>query len=433
MKGKTKNKNKKGLVRKKKELVYEIDEKPELKMAIPLALQHLLSMFGATVLVPLIVGGALSLSQAQQTLLIQLVLLTMGIATILQSLFGSRLPIVQGSSFAFLPPMISAPSLASIAGGLIVGGIGEALVGFSGLVGKLKHYFTPAVTGVTVILIGLSLAGVAVNQAFSGSSLESGIAIITLFSIVLIATRAKGTLKLMPVLIGFVIGYIVAFAFGLVNLEAFNNASLLSIPKPLPWGLEFDTKVIIGMIFAFLVSIIESVGDYHAVATASRVKLTSSTINKGIGMEGVASFISGILGGVGTTSYSENIGVVAITKVASRYVVALAGAFLILLSFIPKIAGLLSTVPSCVLGGATLVLYGMISVTGLRIIKDNVEINTRNMLVIGVALIMGVGIAFLPKEVLSSLPELVRAIAESGMATGALTAIILDNILPKKE
>ncbi len=421
MAGKTENMN------------FKVDDKPGLVISLPLAFQHLLSMFGATVIVPLIVGSALGLTPEQQTLFMQSVLFAMGIATIMQTMFGSKLPIVQGSSFAFLPAMISAPSLASVSGALIVGGFLEGIAGFSSLIGKLKRFFTPQVTGVTVILIGLSLAGVSVNSVFSQGFNGILIAGITLFSILLIATASKGFPKLIPILLGILVGYTVSLLFGIVDLSPVQNSEVIGIVSVFPWGIDFNSVVIISMLFAFLVSIVESVGDYHAISSIANVKLNERRINLGIGTEGLACMISGIFGGVGTTSYSENIGVVAITKVASRYVIALAGVLLIILSFFPKFSALLSTIPASVLGGATLVLYGMISLTGLRIIKENVKFTTKNMLVISVSLIMGVGIAFLPENALSSFPEILKAIFDSGMATGAITAIILDLILPESE
>ena len=205
---------------------------------------------------------------------------------------------------------------------------------------------------------------------------------------------------------------------------------VFNIPAPFPWGMPvFETSAIIILLFAYMVSIIESVGDYHAISAISEAPITRKHINRGIMSEGIACTIAGMLGANGTTSYSENIGLVALTKVASRQVVQVGAFILIVMSLFPKFSAILASIPQPVLGGLTVALYGMISVTGLRLIKDNVELNDRNMLVIASSLIIGLGAPQLPSEFLQNFPKIVSGILESGMAAGAITAIILDQIL----
>ncbi|MCK4319895.1 purine/pyrimidine permease [Candidatus Micrarchaeota archaeon] len=413
----------------------KLNEFPPLHISIPLALQHVLSMFGATVVVPLIISQAAGFSPAEQIIFIQAVLLAMGVATLIQSLFGSKLPIVQGSSFVFLPPMLAAiPSAGMVAvqGALIVGGFFEFIAGLSGIVGFLRKFFTPAVTGTTIALIGLSLAGIAVNSSLSSGIGGIIVAIVTA-SFVMFFALSRGFPKLVPIFLGIAIGYMISIPFGFVDISPVLSVPLFSFPSFFPWGAPvFELPIIIAFIIAFIVSMVESVGDYYAVSSVSGVKVTKERINRGIATEGFGSLFSGLIGGVGTTSYSENIGVVAITGVASRYIVAIGGAILILLSLLPAVSSLLSTIPLSVIGGATLVLYGMIALTGFRIIKEGVEITTRNMFVIGVALIAGVGCGFVPADVLAGLPEYVSILLQSGIATGASIAILLDNVLPGK-
>ncbi|AGK60178.1 uracil-xanthine permease [Archaeoglobus sulfaticallidus PM70-1] len=421
-----------------------IDEKVEPKKAVLLGLQHVLAMFGATVTVPLVVGTAIGLESNAIALMIQAVLLTMGIATLLQTTIGSRYPIVQGSSFAFIPGLISIGKglgLAAVEGALIVGGILEALIGGLGIVGKVKRLFSPLVTGVTIMLIGFSLAHVAVKYTFnffadpSGASIPKAffIALITFATTVYVALKARGPLRAMPVIVGAIVGYLISIPLGMVDLSLVNELPVFSIPKPLPWGIPiFEATAIITLLFAFMVSIIESVGDYHAISAISGAKITDRNINRGIMSEGLACSIAGFLGACGTTSYSENIGLVALTKVASRYVVQIGGVILIFLSLIPKFSGILASIPAPVLGGLTVALYGMISVTGLRLIKEKVEFTDRNMLIIASALIVGLGAPQLPPEFLEHFPKIIGSILESGMAVGALTAIILDQLLRNK-
>ncbi|RLF77936.1 uracil-xanthine permease [Thermococci archaeon] len=418
-----------------------IEEKVEIKKAVLLGLQHVLAMFGATVTVPLVVGTAIGLQMHEIALLIQVVLLAMGIATLLQTTVGSRYPIVQGSSFAFIPGLISIGGklgLAAVEGALIVGGLLEALVGGFRIIGKVKKLFSPVVTGVTIMLIGFSLANVAVKYTFnfyadpSGASIPKAtlIALITFATTIYIALRGRGSLRAMPVVIGAFVGYIVSLALGMADLSLIKELPLFSIPKPLPWGTPtFEATAVITLLFAFMVSIIESVGDYHAISAIAEAPIENTNINRGIMSEGISCMVAGALGACGTTSYSENIGLVALTKVASRQVVQIGGVILILMSLIPKFSGILASIPAPVLGGLTTALYGMISVTGLRLIKDKVELNDRNTLIIASALILGLGAPQLPPEFLVHFPKIIGSILESGMAVGALTAVILDQIL----
>ncbi|MDK2853707.1 uracil-xanthine permease family protein [Thermococcus sp. PK] len=418
-----------------------IEEKVEPKQAVLLGFQHVLAMFGATVTVPLVVGTAIGLEQREIALLIQVVLLAMGIATLLQTTIGSRYPIVQGSSFAFIPGLISigkSLGLAAVEGALIVGGLIEAAIGAFGIVGRVKRLFSPVVTGVTIMLIGFSLAHVAVKYTFnffadpSGSTITKAffIALVTFSTTVYVALKGKGALRAMPVIVGALVGYIVSIPLGMADFSLVNELPLVNAPKPLPWGTPvFEASAIITLLFAFIVSTIESVGDYHAISAIAEAPITNTNINRGIMSEGLACSIAGILGACGTTSYSENIGLVALTKVASRQVVQVGGAILIILAMIPKFSGVLASLPQPVLGGLTIALYGMISVTGLRLIKEKVELNDRNMLIIASALIVGLGAPQLPPEFLEHFPQIVGSILESGMAIGALTAILLDQLL----
>ena len=418
-----------------------IEEKVEIRRAILLGFQHVLAMFGATVTVPLVVGTAIGLGIEEIALMIQAVLLAMGIATLLQTTIGSRYPIVQGSSFAFIPGLISigkSLGLAAVEGALIVGGIIEALIGGLGIVGRIKRLFSPVVTGITIMLIGFSLAHVAIKYTFnyfadpSGQSISKAflVALITFATTVYVALKAKGSLRVMPVIVGAFVGYSISLALGMADLSLVKELPLFSIPKPLSWGAPvFDITAVITLLFAFMVSMIESVGDYHAISAISEAPITNKNINRGIMSEGIACSIAGLLGTCGTTSYSENIGLVALTKVASRQVVQIGGLILILLSLIPKFSGILASIPAPVLGGLTIALYGMISVTGLRLIKERVELNDRNMLIIASALIVGLGAPQLPPEFLEHFPKIIASILESGMAVGALTAITLDQVL----
>lgn len=408
---------------------------------IVLGFQHVLAMFGATVTVPLVVGSAIGLPLSDIAVMMQAVLLAMGIATLLQTFIGSKFPIVQGSSFAFIPGLIAIGSgvgLAAVQGALIVGGIIEGLTGALGLIGKLKKLFSPLVTGITIMLVGFSLANVAVMYTFnyfadaSGSTIlpSTIIALVTFITTILVALKAKGTFKTMPVIAGAFVGYLLSIAFGLVDFSLVKTLPIVSLPKLLPWGTPvFDISAIIILLFAFMVSIIESVGDYHAISTIADLPVDNKKINRGIASEGLSCSIAGVFGACGTTSYSENIGLVALTRVSSVQVVQIGAGILILFSLIPKFSGLLASIPAPVLGGLTTALYGMIGVTGLKLIKDKVELNDRNTLILASSLVLGLGAPQLPAEFLANFPQIIASILASGMAVGAISAIIMDQLL----
>lgn len=409
---------------------------------IVLGFQHVLAMFGATVTVPLVVGSVIGLSMSEIALLIQAVLLAMGVATLIQTFIGSKFPIVQGSSFAFIPGLISigsgAGGLAAVQGALIVGGIIEALTGALGLIGKLKKLFSPIVTGITIMLVGFSLSNVALQYTFNVFDDPAGttimpafiIAFFTFVTTILVALKAKGTFKAMPVIAGAFVGYILSIAFGLVDFGLMKELPFFSLPKLLPWGTPvFDVHAIIILLFAFMVSIIESVGDYHAISAIASLPIDDEKINRGIASEGVSCSLAGVFGACGTTSYSENIGLVALTRVSSTQVVQIGAGILILFSLIPKFSGLLASIPDPVLGGLTTALYGMIGVTGLKLIKDKVELNDRNTLILASSLVLGLGAPQLPSEFLAYFPGLIASILESGMAVGAISAILMDQLL----
>ncbi|WP_406661807.1 uracil-xanthine permease family protein [Methanolobus sp. ZRKC3] len=408
---------------------------------IVLGFQHVLAMFGATITVPLVVGSAIGLPLSDIALLMQSVLLAMGIATLLQTFIGSKFPIVQGSSFAFIPALISIGSgigLAAVEGALIVGGILEGLTGALGLIGRLRKLFSPLVTGITIMLVGFSLAHVAVKYSFNFFVDSAGttiwpsalVALVTFITTILVALYAKGTFKTMPVIAGALVGYILSMILKLTDFSLVGELSFFSLPKLLPWGTPvFDISAIIIMLFAFMVSIIESVGDYHAISAIAELPIDNKKINRGIGSEGLSCSIAGLFGACGTTSYSENIGLIALTRVSNVQVVQIGAGILILFSMIPKFSGILASIPAPVLGGLTIALYGMIGVTGLKLIKDKVELNDRNTLILASSLVLGLGAPQLPPEFLAHFPTILASILESGMAVGAISAVIMDQLL----
>ena len=461
------------------ELTYGLDDVPKpFAKALGLGLQHVLTMFGATIAVPLLLAPGMQMDTTQTAILISSVFIASGVATALQVLIGSRLPIVQGVSFAFLGPffaIIAAHSgqeaMRYIAGAILLGAVVETAVGFGGLMGLLRRYITPVVIGPVIALIGLSLFGAASGQVNSisddqGNVVQSGnwwIALLTFgltFLFALVLSRRSRMLALFPILLAVVTAYVVALIFSEAGVITEANRAYVSFATIadsfanapwvrnvvgeralfFPWGLPvFDFGFFVAILAAYLASMIESFGDYHAVARVSgREAPTPTQINRGIGAEGLGCAFTGLVGGFASTSYSENIGLVGLTKVASRYVVIVGAVALVLLGFVTKIGAIIATIPAPIVGGIYMALFGLIAAVGLSNLLRADMTSQRNLLIAGSILFMGLVVpnymGQLPDDWtlggLEWLTNLARSIFGSGIAVGALLGLLLDNLIP---
>lgn len=453
-------------------LKYAINEAPSKRKLPFYGLQHVLTMLGATIAVPTIVAGAFGLSDAETALFISNVLIAMGIATLIQIFLGTKLPIVQGSSFAFLPAMLyvgsvhpGAEGLQYVFGAVILGGIFQASLGFSRVAGMLQKVLTPVVIGPTIMVIGLSLFSAGGSQASTNWGVAfATIALILVFSFGLRVFKNNKsdpgiarTLGAFPIMIAIVLIWGICLMLGLTGvIDADNAANVdLSVVESVPylktngfffpWGMpKFDLSVLIIFLIAYAVSTIESIGDYNAIneiASREPTELTPEIVNRGVFAEGLGCTIAGVLGANPTTSYSENIGVVGITGVASRLVVVVGALILIGAGFVPKFGALLATIPSPIMGGLYCVLFGMIAGVGLRYAaKTNLD-SMRNISVIGFSLFLGFALpsAFADAAVKDALinalgqggGDILLGIVTSNMAITAISALILDNALDR--
>lgn len=439
----------------KKRITMPVDYKPPFGQMVVFGLQHVLTLFGATTLVPLIFGPAIGMDKVQLGIFVGSVYLVMGIATLLQiSKLGSGLPIVQGSSFSFIPPVMAIIAasadrgvdfiMRAISGALISGAGVQIAVGYGGLIGSLRKVITPVVIGPTIMLIGFGLAPVAVKTA--GSFWP--VAILVVVGILVFSLLLGEKIRLVAVVSSIGAVYVLClvlsrlgvFAPGhpaFVDLTPIGEAAWISLPIPFRYGAPvFDITFFFAILAAYLASMIESFGDYHSISYISDLgDPTPKTINRGIGSEGVGCAISGVLGGVGTTSYSENIGVVGITGVASRWVVGAGAVILILMSLLGKLGALIATIPSPVIGGAYIALFGLIGAVGIMVLSRADLTSQRNLLTIGFAFLLGLAlpgwiganpIAFHPMWV----ADIFNRLLSTGMAVGAVCALVLDNLLP---
>ncbi len=436
-------------------LLYGLDEVPPAPQALALGLQHVLTMFGATVAVPLLLGPAMGMSPAQTALLVSSVMICSGVATFLQVRFGTRLPIIQGVSFAFLGPFFAiiaatgggAESMQYIAGAILGGALVEVFVGYSTLFGRLRRRLSPVVVGPVIALIGLALFQVGAPQA-GQDWLLSGSVIVGAFLFSLVLAPRSRFFALFPILLAVLVGYGIALALGRVDFAAVAAAPWFRSPDSLlfPWGTpRFDLGFFLAILAGYLASAIESFGDYYAVASAAGApEPTAQQVDRGIGAEGVACFLTGILGGFASTSYTENIGLVALTRVASRAVTYVAAALLILLGLVAKVGAAIATIPSAVVGGLYCTLFGLIAAIGLAFTARADLSSQRNQMIIGFSLFMGLSLpayfrgvpslGFAPVELtLEAAPwlaNLAQTLGSTGMAVAAVTGLLLDNLIP---
>ena len=423
-----------------KKMAYDIDEMPPLKEAVILAFQHLFAMFGATILVPILVNTA----AGKEVLTIPVALVTSGIGTLIYILCTKgKSPVYLGSSFAFITP---------IAAAYLKGGIGGAMTGIMAvgliycaiaiiikLVGKdwLDKLLPPVVIGPMIMIIGLGLAPSAIGQIglTSGTELDVKVLIVAIVSFLttaIVMTRAKGFLKIIPFLIGIITGYIFAVILGMIDFKPVAEASWFSIPHfVIPfkdYKLNFAALMTIAPIA--LVTLCEHIGDHTSLSNIIGKDLIKEPgLDRTLLGDGIATFVAGFLGGPANTTYGENTSVVGMTKVASVKVIGLAAIFAIIIGFLGKFTALVSTIPNAVLGGVSLLLYGFIAVNGLKVlIKNQVDFeDPKNVIVASSMLVLGLGgaaVAIVNGDL---------SLTISGMSLAAIVGILLNSLLPKEE
>lgn len=420
-----------------KKMTYDIDEVPPIKEWIILALQHVFAMFGATILVPILVNSA----AGAEVLTIPVALVTSGIGTIIYIICTKgKSPVYLGSSFAFITPIAAAYAKGGIAGamtGIMTVGLIYIIVSFIiRFVGKewLEKLLPPVVIGPMIMVIGLGLAPSAVSQMGLSSEVIDmkvvAVAFISFITTVLVMTRAKGFLKIIPFLIGIIVGYITAVVLGLVDFKALSEASFLSIPAfKLPFK-DYDISFVAILTIApiALVTMCEHIGDHTSLGNIIGKDLIKDPgLDRTLLGDGVATFVAGFIGGPANTTYGENTSVVGLTKVASVKVIGLAAIFSIILGFFGKFTALVSTIPGAVLGGVSLLLYGFIAVNGLKVlIKNQVNFeDSKNVIVASSMLVLGLGGAAI------SIVSGDLSITISGMSLASIVGIILNLVLPE--
>jgi len=407
---------------------------PPLAEAVPLGIQHVLAMFVGNVTVPLIIASAIDLPAADTVFLVQATMFVAGVATLIQALglgpIGARLPIVMGTSFAFVPimlPVALSYGLPAVLGATFFGGLAMAAVGYC--LRWIRFLFPPVVTGTFVILIGLTLMPVGFAYIGGGFGAEDfgatrhlGIAAFVFIVTIGVHQYTRGFLSEMAVLIGLVAGYLVAIPMDMVDFSKIANAGWAQMPVPFHIGLEFVPVAIASVVLMAIVTSAESIGDIAGtVMGGANREATDKELSGGVIADGLSSSFAAIFNAFPQISFSQNVGLVAMTGVASRYVVAIGGGFLVIAGLIPKLGAVVTTIPNAVLGGAVVIMFGLISAAGMKMLLP-VDFNKRNMLIIGVTLAVAIGLRE-QDGLYASASEGTRAMLSSGLIPGAIVSI----------
>ncbi|MEE9428838.1 MAG: nucleobase:cation symporter-2 family protein [Paracoccaceae bacterium] len=430
---------------------------PALGKAVPLGIQHVLAMFASNVTPAIIIAGAAgigfgsdqgALGFPDMTYLIQMSMFFAGVATLIQTIgigpIGGKLPIVQGTSFAFLPVMIPAvvgagtAGLAGLMTGVMIGGIFHFFIGT--FIGRIRFALPPLVTGLIVLMIGLALVKVGIQYAAGGVPLQGKPEFGSLYNwtpaLVVIAVTlgmkffTKGFTAVSAVLVGIIAGYIIALIMGQVNFGNISKAASFALPEPFRYGFEINWAIIIGMCLMAFISAIETVGDVSGITKGGAGReATDSEIQGATFADGLGTAIAGAFGGLPNTSFSQNVGLVAMTGLMSRHVVSIGAVFLIIAGLIPKIGAAINTIPINVLGGGVIIMFGMVASAGVSMLSD-VNWNRRNMVIFATALSVGLGLQLVP-EALQHTGKTAQILLTSGLLPAAAIAIILNLVLPE--
>ncbi|MDK0557803.1 nucleobase:cation symporter-2 family protein [Clostridium perfringens] len=420
-------------------LIYGVDDDLDLPKKVLFGLQHIFAAFGGIIVVPLVIATSLGFDSKVTTALISASILGSGLATIIQAKgvgkVGARVACIMGTDFTFVSPAISVGSvlgLPGIIGATILGSLFEVILSF--FIKPLMKFFPPLVTGTVVALIGLTLLPVSIDWAAGGAgsanyaSLENlAVAMFVLVITLLLNNYGKGMISSASILIGIVVGYIVCIPLGLVDFTSVKEASLLSFPKILEFGVTFDAKAVMAFIPAYFVATIGTVGCLKAIGETSNIDIGDKRVAAGVLSDGVGSALGGLVGSCPNTSFSQNIGIISLTKVASRHVAVMAGILLVILGFLPKVAAIITGIPNPVLGGVGIMMFGTVAAAGIRTLS-NIKLTERNLLIIAISMGLGLGVTFRP-DVIHNLPEAIRMIFSSGISTGTIAALILNAVL----
>lgn len=443
-----------------KELIYGLNDRPPLRETLFAAMQHLLAIFVAIITPPLIICSALKFDLGTTAFMVSMALFASGVATFIQCRrfgpIGTGLLCIQGTSFSFISPIIGAGmmgmvggkmnvemGLSYIFGACLVASVVEMIV--SRILPYTRKIITPLVSGIVVTLIGLCLikAGInscgggqiAMDNGSFGSMQHLGLALLVLISIIFFNRSSNRFLRMASIVLGLLIGSIVAYFLGMIDFSKINGIASFNIPIPFKYGLRFDIGTIIGIGLIYLVTAVEAFGDITANSLISGQPVEGEVFMKrargGILADGFNSMLAAVFNSFPNSIFAQNNGMIQLTGVASRYVGYFIAAALIILGLFPIVGEVFSLIPDSVLGGATLLMFGTVAAAGVRIIAST-EITRKAVLVMAISFAMGLSVELVP-NILDKMPEVIRNIFSSGITTGGLTAILANAFIHIKE
>ena len=431
-------------------LIYGLNDRPPVKDAIFAALQHLLAIFVAIITPPLIIAGALKLDLETTGYLVSMALFASGISTFVQCRklgpIGCGLLCIQGTSFSFIGPIISAGltgGLATVFGACIAASTMEMLI--SRILKYTRKIITPLVSGIVVTLIGMSLIKVGISACGGGAVAQAngtfgslryvGLSALVLVLIIFFNRSNNRYLRMSSIVIGLIVGYVVSWFMGMVDFSSVQSYGGFNLPLPFRYGLSFDISSIIALGIVYVITAIEAYGDITANSLISGEPVEGETFVKrasgGILADGFNSMLAGFLNSFPNSIFAQNNGMIQLTGVASRYVGYYIAGFLIILGLFPAVGLVFSLMPEPVLGGATLLMFGTVAAAGIRIIAAQ-KIDRKATLVMALSFSLGLSVELVP-EILSQLPETIRNIFASGITTGGVTAILSNILIRIKE
>ena len=430
--------------------LFQMDGIPKMTQALPMALQHVVAMIVGCVTPAIIISGVAGLETADRVILIQASLVVSALCTLLQLFpignreglhLGAGLPVILGVSFAYVPSMqaiAEVSGVSAILGAQIVGGFCAILVGLT--IKKIRKFFPPLIAGTVVFTIGLSLYPTAINYMAGGSG-QPGygswqnwlVSIFTLTVVTVLNHFAKVFLKLASILIGMIAGYLFSIPFGMVSLNSVGEAGIFQVPELLHFGITFEASACVALGLLFVINSVQAIGDFSATTAGGlNREPTTQELQGAILGYGVSNIIGACLGCLPTATYSQNVGIVATTKVVNRVTLGLAALIILVAGLFPKFSALLTTIPYAVLGGATVSVFASIAMTGMKLVMTE-DMNYRNTSIVGLAAALGMGVSQASAS-LSAFPEWVTTIfGKSPVVIATLVAIFLNVTLPKEK
>lgn len=426
-------------------LAVGVNDKISVGKSLLLGFQHVLAM--DLYIAPIIIAGLLALNTMDTTYFIQMCFLAAGIATLIQTIGGLKLPVVQGPSYVPIGALAAIGGklgLGAVFGSLIPGALLIAILGYPLKVfaKTVRKIIPPLVGGTVIVIVGISLMPSAFNSIYTSPGnvghnvIVAAVSAGVLLVFMLLGRKKSGLgtfFRLVSVILAIVVGTITASFFGNVDFSAVKEAKWISLPSFFPFGQPvFNLQAILTMVFIYMIILIETTGTWFVVSTVTGEELNDKRLNRGSVGEGIGCFVGSLVGGTPVTGYSSNAGIIAITGVASRMAIIAAGIILIFLGLIPKLSAIITCVPQPVIQGIFGVVCVAIVMNGLKVIQ-HITIDDRNMIVIGVPILLTVGTIVLPKDILYSVPDFANYILSSGTAVGAIAVLILNLLIPEEK